>query len=307
MLVVLTGGTGLVGQALIKKLVEKNYVVHLLSRKSQPEDSHSYKTFLWPSVTAELPQAAFPKKTDYGIVYLAGEPVSQWPWTKQVKDKIYSSRVHGTCKLVRTLKKWNQPPQFFLSASAIGIYGEQGNRRLTEISPISKQNLFLQKVCKDWESQALEMTPVCRTLIFRLGTVMSYKKGFLRQQANLPLIPRVLSSKPNWLSWISLEDLSSMLLWAIENRQASGVYHAVSPHPVLLQDFYTTLARQIKIKNICSVPSPLFLMKWAGGEMTKNLLASSRSFPEKALAQGFVFKKAKLAEVLKDEMEKMKK
>ena len=299
MVIVLTGGTGLVGQALVKELLRKNYIIHLLSRKSKPEDFPSCKIFLWPGVTADLPQAAFPKKTDYGVVYLAGEPVSQWPWTKQVKDKIYSSRVNGTHKLVRALQKLNQPPQFFLSASAIGIYGEQGNKQLTEISPISKQNFFLQKVCKDWEVKALEMSPICRTLIFRLGVVMSYKKGFLRQQAKLPLIPRVLSPKPNWLSWISLEDLSSMLLWAIENQQVSGIYNAVSPYPVLLQDFYTALARQIKFKSICRPPSPLFLMKWAGGEMTKNLLVSSRALPEKALAQGFVFKKEKLEEALK--------
>lgn len=290
MIVVLTGGTGLVGQALGQKLSAKNYKIHLLTRKLQ-DVSYPCEQFLWPDVTADLPQKAFPREENYGVIHLAGESVFQWPWTRKVKEKIYLSRVEGAKKLIAIMKTLSHSPQFFLSASATGIYGDQGDQILTEASPISDQNLFLQKVCKNWEAEALKASSVYRTLICRFGVVMSYKKGFLYEQVKWikrGFLPLILTQNPLWLSWIALEDLDSMILWAIENKKASGIYNAVSPKPVLLKDFYKVFAKQIKYKGI-KIPSPLFLMKLVGGEMAKNLLISSKVLPEKALSQGFVF------------------
>ena len=300
MIVVLTGGTGLIGQALGQKLSSKNYKIHLLSRKAQNDISYPCKTFLWPDVKADLPQEAFPKEEDYGVIHLAGEPVSKWPWTKYTKEKIRSSRVEGVKKLVTTVKNLPRPPRFFISASATGIYGEQGDKQLTEASPVVDQNLFLQKVCKEWEEEALNISSICRSLVFRFGIVMSYKKGFLHQQTKWlkkGFLPLVWTQKPLWMSWISLEDLSSILLWAIENKQAKGIYNAVSPKAVLLNEFYKTLSQQTQYKSL-KIPFPLFLMKLTGGEMVKNLLVSCKVFPEKALAQGFVFKQEELEEAL---------
>ena len=302
MIIVMTGGTGLVGQALGQKLSSKNYKIHLLVRKPQNTISYPCKTFLWPDVKADLPQEVFPKEEEYGVIHLAGEPISKWPWTKGKKEKIYSSRVEAGRKLVTALKKCPHPPQFFLSASAIGIYADQGNRQVTEESPIADQDFFLQKLCKDWEKEALKAAFVCRVLVFRLGIVMSYKKGFLYEQAKWlkrGLLPLLITQKPNWLSWISLEDLICMLLWAIESKEAKGIYNAVSPHAVSLKDFYKIFAKQKNHKGI-ALPFPLFLMKLMGGEMTKNLLASCKVFPEKALSEGFVFRKSKLEEALKN-------
>lgn len=299
MIIILTGGTGLIGQALIKKLLEKNYKIHLLRRTTQiPELTHC-KSFLWPSANAELPHGVFPEKEDYGVIHLAGEPVFQWPWTKSKKKEIYSSRVDSTKNLISELKKQTHPPLFFLSASATGIYGESGEEQQTESSPISDQNLFLQKLCKDWEAEAEKTSALCRSLIFRLGIVLSYEKGFLYEQMKWlkrGVYPLVISKKPNYMSWIALEDLCSLFLWAIENKSAKGVYNAVSPYPVSLKNFYKTLFKQKKISF--PLPIPLFLMKYAGGEMTKNLLVSCFALPKKALEQGFIFKKTRLEEVL---------
>ena len=298
MIVVLTGGTGLVGQALGQRLSSNNYEIHLLTRKLQ-KVPYPCKQFLWPDVKVDLPQEAFPKEEDYGVIHLAGEPISQWPWTRKVKEKIYLSRVEGARKLVLKIKNLSHPPQFFLSANAIGIYGDQGDQTLTETSPIPDQDLFLQKVCKDWEEEALKASPICRTLIFRFGIVMSYQKGFLYEQMKWlkrGFRPLILTQNSLWLSWINLEDLSSMILWAVKNKQITGIYNAVSPKPVPLKDFYNILAKQTKYKSI-KVPSPLFLMKLAGGEMAKNLLVSSKVFPEKALAQGFVFQYPDLEQI----------
>ena len=289
------------GQALGQQLSSANYKIHLLTRKAQQKIPYPCKVFSWPDVQTEIPPEAFPKNENYGVIHLLGEPVSQWPWSKHKKEKIYNSRFQGTKNLVETLKKQEPAPQFFLSASAIGIYSEKGNHPITEASPISNQNLFLQTVCKDWEEEALKISSVCRTLIFRLGIVMSYKKGFLYEQTQWlkrGLYPLVISRRPHWLSWIALEDLIRMMVWAVENKSAQGIYNAVSPHPILLKDFYRTLSQKIQSKSL-PVPSPLFLMKWAGGEMTKNLLTSCKALPEKALSQGFVFQQSQIETALK--------
>ena len=169
----------------------------------------------------------------------------------------------------------------------------------------------------------MEASPVSRTLIFRLGVVLSSKKGFLYEQnkwLKKGVCPLILGSQAHWLSWISMQDLIAMILWAIENKKAEGVYNAVSPNPVLLKEFYNILS-QAHLKNmagdkssqklissfvkavspkIIRLPVPLFLMKNIGGEMTRNLLASSKVFPEKALSQGFVFQQDTLEKAFTD-------
>lgn len=297
MTILITGGTGLLGQALLKKLMDSSYKIHLLCRRIHEDKPSSVQNFLWPSVYSEIPKEALPKDEKYGVIHLAGEPVSHWPWTSSKKEKIYSSRIEGTKKLVKALKE--NPPEFFISSSAIGIYGEQDSVKQTENLPISPQNLFLQKVCKDWEASALPAGDFCRTVVFRWGVVMSYQKGFLYEQAKWmkrAFLPKIIGE--NSLSWIALEDAVSLVLWAIENKSVKGIYNASSPYPVPLKDFYKILSQEIKSKKI-PLPLPLFLMKRLGGEMTKNLLASCRAYPEKALKEGFVFKQAKLEEALK--------
>ena len=301
MVVVLTGGTGLVGRALGKELSSKGYTVHLLVRRVQQNIPYPCKTFLWPDVKSDLPQQVFPKEGSYGVIHLSGEPINRWPWTRHTKEGISSSRIEGCKKLVTALKKHSHPPEFFLSAGAVGIYGEQGEKQMTEESPVADQNLFLQKVCKSWEEEALKAASMCRTLVFRFGIVMSYKKGFLYEQAKWikrACLPLLISQRPLWLSWISLEDLTRMLLWAIDHKEANGIYNAVSPNPISLKSFYTSLIKYSE-KRILKLPFPLFLARQLGGEMTRNLLISCKAFPERALSQGFVFQKAEIGETLK--------
>ena len=293
----MTGGTGLIGQALIQKLSSQNYKIHLLSRRI----SNTHKTFLWPDAKIRPPIEAFPKEEEYGIIHLAGEPIFQWPWTKKTKQNIYSSRVEGTKNLVQIVKELPKAPKFFLSASATGIYGEGGDTEFTETSPIKNQNLFLQKVCKNWEKKALQMSSLCQTLIFRFGTVMSEQKGFLYEQIKWlkrGVAPLITSRETFWLSWIALEDLSSMIVWAIQNKNSRGIYNAVSPNPVTLKHFYTSLLKEKQFKNL-KLPSPLTLIKFFGGEMLKNILMSHKALPEKALSEGFIFQKKSIEEVFR--------
>ena len=299
MTVVVTGGTGLVGQALIKKLIQKEYTVHNLTRKkTKVEDSKNYKEFVWTE-GLKAPLLAFPKES-YGVINLAGESVFKWPWTKKRKEKIYFSRVNRTQELISLFK--NNPPQFFISASAIGVYGEQGNQAFTEESEITRQNFFLQKVCLDWEESALRADSLSRTVILRLGIVLSYKKGFLYEQnkwIKKAFLPSVFSFKESWFSWISIQDLTSLILWAVQNESVKGIYNAVSPNPVDLKQFYSLLKKTSKKKFIIEIPCPSFLLKKIGGEMFKNLLMSSQVKPAKSLSEGFVFEQDNLETALR--------
>lgn len=309
MVIVITGGSGMIAQALGQKLQSQNQSIHLLSRKENLKTDFPCRTFLWRDAGDPPPREAFPEKEKYGVIHLSGEPISKWPWTSSLKKKIQSSRVESAKNLVNTFK--NIPaPSFFFSASATGIYGDQGEKLITETSPILDQNLFLQEVCKKWEEEALKASSVCRTVIFRLGIVMSYKKGFLYQQQRLlkkGFYPWILGRKKCWLSWIALEDLISMITWAIDKESVQGIYNATSPHPQTLKEFYKILARKNSEKNQLRsrflplpLPLPFFLMRWLGGEMTKNLLVACKAHPEKALSENFVFQKPKLKEALEN-------
>ena len=298
MIIIVTGGTGLVGRALIKKLIQKKHIVYNLTRNYSSSRAENYKEFLWPE-DSEFPIEAFPKTESYGVIHLAGEPVSVWPWTKKQKAKIYSSRVNRSQQLVSAFKA--NPPQFFISASAIGIYGEQEGQALTEESRPAPQSWFLQKVCLDWEKAVLKAGSLSRTVIFRIGIVLSYKKGFLYEQnkwIGKGLLPFVFSLKEHWISWISIEDLASLIVWAVETKNTRGIYNAVSPKPVTLNQFYSILKKQSASRILIPLPMPLFFLKKAGGEMFQNLLMSSQVLPAKALSEGFTFKQEELDKAL---------
>ena len=300
MIVIVTGGTGLVGQALGLRLSAQAYKLVLPARR--PEKAlYPCRKILWPGFDAPFPLSAFPKKGDYGWIHLLGEPVASWPWTKARREKIRFSRTEGTKRALSALKNHPNRPRFFLAATALGIYGERAGEIVTEKSPISRQGLFLQELCREWEEEALKASSLCRTALFRLAHVLSFQGGFLNVQARFlkaGIRPLVLSKNPCWLSWIALEDLLDMILWAVENPSVKGIYNAASPRPVSLRDFYKSLARSRKFPAL-PLPLPLSLMRRAGGEMTKNLLASCRVLPEKALREGFVFQKENLADALR--------
>ena len=297
MIIITIGGTGLVGQALIQKLLQTNYRVYNLTRKLRNSKLANYREFLWTEGSNQFPIEVFPKKESYGVINLAGEPISMWPWTKTRKAKIYSSRVNRTQQLVSAFKE--NPPQFLISASAIGIYGESGEQVITEESDRPMQNFFLQKVCLDWEKSALKAHSISRTVIFRFGIVLSYKRGFLYEQnrwIKKGCLPFIFSFKEHWISWISIEDLTSLILWAIQNENTRGIYNAVSPQPVSLSRFYFVLKKTLP--SLIQIPVPLFLLKKAGGEMFQNLFMSSKVLPAKALSEGFVFKQEDLETAL---------
>ena len=301
MLIILTGGTGLLGKALGRRLTEAGHRVHLLTRS--PEKAG--KKIPWPcevfqwNALSPLPEGVGPKQNEnWGVINLAGENIFQWPWRKTVKTAIYQSRVTGTKNLVNSLSRFPSPPRFFISAGAIGIYGE-GENTNEEETP-ETPHLFLQKVCKDWEGEALRAGAFTRTVVLRLGYVLSGQGGFLKKQLfflNKKMYGFLKTAKLLWISWIHEEDVLELFMWAIHSDHVKGIYNAVSPRPVTLRDFSTELCRQLNFKPWLP-PFPLSLLKILGGEMVKNIFISCKAVPKKAEGQGYIFRHPDLKEAL---------
>lgn len=296
MIIVITGGTGFVGQALIKKLLAQNYKIHLLHHKDLNPNHKNCKYFLWPNSVKQAPFKAFPKTEAYGIIHLSGSPILQWPWTKKIKHNIFYSRVERAKQLVQTVQKLTQAPRFFLSASAAGMCTNTESHLDNASSSINNKDLFLQQVCRHWEQEVLKISPICRSLIFRFGTIISQDSPFVKQhkkwiQKNI--FPKIWSLKPFYLSWVSLTDVVNMIIWAIHKEQVRGIYNLVSPKPCSLNYFYKKLLKQYKFRGL-HLPIPLAFIKFFAGEMAKNILISYKLFPKKALDEGFIFQKEDL-------------
>ncbi len=301
MIIVLTGGTGFIGQSLIKKLVEQNHTVHLLVRSSSMKKNlYPCKTFLWPDSHSPIPPEVFPSDSTFGVIHLAGESIFQWPWTPRKKKKIYNSRVIGTRTLVETISHLKNTPEFFFCASAVGIYGKQDSQNITEDFHFKNQGLFLQKVCENWEKEALKMETKCRVVIFRLGIVLSSQGGFLKKQLKWSkwFIPFMLYKNKLWLSWIHREDLNRLILWAIHKKETKGIYNATTFEPFDMNFFLNKLSVHFKKKRL-RIPTPLFLVKSLAGEIGKNILISCHAIPKKITEEGFQFKYKTLVEALK--------
>ena len=301
MIIILTGGTGLIGQALGKKLSQSGYTLHVLTRSPQKKMSYPCKTFLWNS-SETPPIEAFPNSgEDWGVIHLAGESISFWPWTPNRKKRIYESRILGTRNLIHSLKELSSSPNFFISASALGIYGTQKGGIVTESSPsLKSSSLFLEKVCKDWERETSTLnSSSCRTIILRFGMVLSsLGGGFLPYLYSAQKRIYMWSLKPLWINWIHIQDVVEICLWAIKQKSCRGIYNVTSPTSVTLNEFSKNLFQTLGVKAL--IPLPIFLLKWFGGEMAKNLLANVKVHPERLNKENYSFQYPTLKEALKD-------
>lgn len=303
MTIIITGATGLIGAALSQHLAEQGYTVHVLSRKpALAKQKLSFcSSFLWKNASCEPDPQAFPKDSPYGIIHLAGQSLSQWPWTQKRKNEIYNSRILGTQNLKKAISRLQNKPQFFMSASATGIYGDQGSLKINEFFNIPNYNLFLQKVCKDWEEEATSMQSFCPVTILRFGFVLTKKGGFLKQQLLMSrfFVPLLLWSKPIAISWIHLDDLLRSFVWLIQ-KKSQGIYNLSSPQPTTFQQFFNELAK-FQNKKYFRIPTSILLINFFMREMANNLLISCSAVSKKLQQEGFVFQYQDIASVFKKE------
>jgi uncharacterized protein len=268
--VALTGASGFIGRRATEFLEKQGHTVRAISLRSAPN----------PQQLAGCE----------AVVHLAGEPVAQ-RWTASVRRRILDSRVQGTRALVSALRA--HPPNVLVSASGIGYYGSCADRILTEQS--SKGDDFLSEVASAWEREAREAEKLgTRVVCLRIGTVLGalqHKPGGALAKMLLPFrlgIGGRIGPGTQWMSWIHLEDLCSLILFALPESTLRGAFNAVSPHPVTNADFTRAFARALHRPAL--LPVPAFALNLLFGQMSEMLLGSQRAIPEAAVAAGFEFR-----------------
>jgi uncharacterized protein (TIGR01777 family) len=288
MKILITGGTGMIGQRLAELLLDHGHEVALLTR--EPSKSSHYRLFGWDPAAGTIDPAALPFADC--VVNLAGSNVADGKWTDSRKHDILRSRLDGLELLHRELAKPGHHVRTLLSASAIGIYGDRGDELLYENSPTAAPaDDFLADVVLQWEAAARAIAvPGLRVVLPRIGIVLSPGGGALvpiaktvRYGAGAPL-----GSGRQYMSWIHLDDMCRLLGQMLQDELWQGEYNAVAPNPVTNQEFTETLA-QVMHRPLVLPKVPAFGLKLAMGEMSEIVLGSQRVSADKVLSQGFQF------------------
>jgi uncharacterized protein (TIGR01777 family) len=233
------------------------------------------------------------------VVHLAGENIASGRWTASKRARIRDSRVRGTHLLAQTLAAMTSPPRAFLSASAIGIYGDRGDELLHEESATGEG--FLATLGREWEAAADPARERgIRVVCLRLGVVLSPRGGALAKM--LPPfrlgLGGVLGKGSQWFSWIALEDALTAIEHLLTAEAVQGPVNLVAPRPVTNREFTKTLGRVLRRPTICPVPS--VLLRLAFGKMADEaLLASVRVEPRVLQEAGFQFAHPQLEEALR--------
>lgn len=294
MKVTITGGTGFIGRRLVDRLLAGGHEVHLLVRTPKTALPPEVGLSIWNAMAGPPPAASL-EEAD-AVVHLAGEPIAQ-RWTPEIKRRIRSSRIDGTRHLVEGIGRRGRPLPVLVSVSGVDYYGSRGDEILTESS--APGTGFLAEVCAGWEQEARAAERYgVRVAILRLGMVLG-PGGALALM--LPWFKLGLGGRlgdgRQWMSWIHLDDVLNLILFALERPEAKGPLNAVAPNPVRNADFTQTLSRVLRRPAL--FPVPLFGLRLLFGEMSEVLLASHRVLPKAAEAAGFKFSFPDLGPALK--------
>ena len=295
--VLIGGGTGLVGSRLSELLEGRNYNVLHLSRKAKPDAR--FPAYAWDLKNKTIAPEAI-HKADY-VINIAGAGIVDGRWTASRKKLIIDSRVDSTLLLKNEFVKAGKEPKAFVSASAIGYYGNTGEDLVTEKTPPA-DNRFLSQSCVEWEKAIDEVKATgWRTARIRIAVVLSTQGGAL-EKIMLPLKANVggyFGDGQQWYSWIHIDDLCELFIYALENEQFTGTFNGGSPNPERNKPFTQKVADAMD-KTALLAPGPAFVMRLAMGEMADTILNSNRISAEKVLASGFEFQFPELEGAVRD-------
>jgi uncharacterized protein (TIGR01777 family) len=298
MKIVVAGGTGLIGQALVPDLVKRGHQVWVLSRQpGQVGLPDGVQAVGWD---AKSPQGweGVAAEAD-AMINLAGANIGARPWTNERKRLIRDSRVNAGQAIVAALREAGQRPRVVLQIAGVGYYGDRGDEPLDESA--APGNDYLARVAADWENstQAVEALGV-RRVVLRAGVVLARKGGVL---APFVLQNRLFAGGPlgsgrQWISWIHILDLVHAFNFFLENQEAQGVINVTSPEPVTNVVFGRTVA-QVMHRPFWA-PAPAFALRAVLGEMSTLVLDGQRVLPKRLLEMGFRFEFGELKKALED-------
>ncbi len=287
----ITGGTGFIGSALCSRLLEEKHNIIVLSR--HPEA-------IKPPIKAiaDLEQLRDDDIFDV-VINLAGEPIANKRWSDQQKQRIFSSRIDTTEKLIAYLKKSEQKPKVLINGSAIGYYGIGRTNDIID-EKAGGDDSFSSQLCQKWETAALKAETLgIRTCLLRTGIVLGKNGGALSKMLppfKIGLGGRIGHGK-QWMPWIHLDDLVGIILYCINHDNLKGAINGTSPNPVINQVFTKTLGTALKRPTI--FPMPEIVVKLLMGQMGEELLlAGKRILPRKVLDAGYNFQYKTLEDAL---------
>lgn len=284
MRIVIAGGSGFIGEPLARRLLARGDDVAVLTRN--PSKVEAGRPLLWDGRT----QGAWADEvaTADAVVNLAGENIGDGRWTAERKRRLVASRLDATGAIVEALRRDPVRRRTMVSFSAVGFYGDRKDEELDERSPRGAG--FLAELVEKWEGAAREAEPLARLVILRFGVVLARGGGALAKM----LLPFRLGaggpigSGAQWMSWIDRDDAVAMVLWALDEERAHGVYNATSPRPVRNRDFTRALGRAVHRPAI--VPAPAFALRIAFGQMAEEtLIGGQHVLPRRAEEEGFTF------------------
>jgi uncharacterized protein (TIGR01777 family) len=296
--IVISGGTGFVGKALISHLIEDKHQIVVLTRNSDRFDNPNprlVEAVRWDGKTVNSWSEKIAEADT--IINLAGEPIGIKRWNDLAKQLILNSRVESTKAIVKALSASNKPPRVFLNASASSYYGDMARDDADESQ--GRGNGFLSETCERWENQAkLAESSGVRVVMLRFGIVLDKNGGAL---AKMMLPFKIFAGGPpgsgkQWVSWIHREDAVRAIVSIIYNDDIRGPVNVTSPEPVSMRDFCSTLAKTLGRHSWAAVPD--FVLKTMLGEMSEMLLTGQRAIPRKLQGHGFKFKYPELKQAL---------
>ena len=292
--IAVTGASGLVGSALVPTLRRDGYEVLRLVRRAPRQDGE----IRWDPDGGTIDREGLRGVT--GAIHLAGDNVASGRWTEAKKARIRDSRVRGTALLAGALAELSPKPKVLVSASAIGYYGARGSEVVDETA--SQGSGFLASVCGEWEAAAEAAREAgIRVVHPRIGVVLAAEGGALGKM-KLPFLLGVggrIGDGSQYMSWITLEDLVSALVFALKCDELEGPVNFVSPTPVTNADFTAVLGRVLKRPT--ALPVPKFALRLGVGADMANemLLAGSRVVPTSLHVHGFRWEHTSLEPALR--------
>ena len=294
--VLIGGGSGLIGHHLSELLAREGYEVCHLSRRKRPDAR--FPTYQWDVKAQTIDDEAI-TGADY-VINLAGAGIADARWTDKRKKVIINSRTESTRLLKTSFERLEHFPRAYLSASAVGYYGDRGAQVLHEEDPPGEG--FLSKSCILWENAVSEVAAIVpRTVILRTGIVLSTQGGALEKML-LPLkgfVSTYFGDGSQYYSWIHIDDVCRAYLHALRNESVDGIFNGVAPHAVTNKELAQTLPKAAG-KPALVLPAPAFALRLALGEMAHTVLDSSRCSADKLLATGFSFAHPELSTALRD-------
>ncbi|MBU1331350.1 MAG: TIGR01777 family oxidoreductase [Gammaproteobacteria bacterium] len=293
--ILLTGGTGLIGRSLCRHWLQQGHQLTVWSRTPARVAAlcgEGVRGIAQLEELAETPLDA--------VVNLAGAPIADRPWTRARRQLLWASRIQLTETLVAWLGSRSSKPGVLLSGSAVGWYGDGGERPLHEDdAPVTDD--FAAQLCAAWEetAQRAEADGI-RVVLLRTGLVLSAEGGFLKRLL-LPFrlgLGGPLGNGRQWMPWIHLADQIALIDFLVQQPEARGPYNACAPQPVRNRDFAKALGRALKRPAV--LPAPAFLLRTGLGELAVLLLGGQHAQPTRLQAAGFDFRFSELEAALAD-------